>query len=182
MSEKNVRIKSFHTWNHCTGNVHWRPTLWLMSDSWILSSETTLVFTSMIHTSSHRQKHTCLCVFLLCFWRLPGGLTLLFLFCSQIQVCHCWGSSRDNPWAQLQKAPLKTTLSVALETQLLPPAEEVKNRKPSPLFFFFFISTKCSPAQPPHKARNTRSRALSLSAQISARQRGKVGGKRETQK
>lgn len=134
------------------------------------------------HVLSQTKTHLSLRLSLV-LWRLQGGLTLLFLLCSQIQVCHCWGSSRDNPWAQLQKAPLKTTLSVALETQLLPPAEEVKNRKPSPLFFFFFfISTKCSPAQPPHKARNTRSRALSLSAQISARQRGKVGGKRETQK
>lgn len=40
---------------------------------------------------------------------------------NQTQVCHCWGSNRGNPRAQLQKEPLKTTLSIRFwQLSLLP--------------------------------------------------------------
>lgn len=137
----------------------------------------------------------CVCYFpraLTSLLSAPCLLPSLPLPClrNQTQVCHCWGSNRGNPRAQLQKEPLKTTLSIRFwQLSLLPMLGEGE-KKPtpplSPAYFsssqilhstcFFFISTKCSSAQIPDSPLNKCSLPLPLSTHISARQ-GRVGEK-----
>lgn len=109
-----------------------------MSDSWIFALWRNLM--SIRQHDSHMRTCTpppsflsvSFCSFchrtpVACVRHFPRALTLLLFYqhpassptClrNQTQVCHCWGSNRGNPQAQLQKEPLKTTLSTVLATQ-----------------------------------------------------------------
>lgn len=133
---------------------------WLISDSWIFSLEDRKNSSAQAQAHFHplfSESFSCFCrltplTFNCMCLPFPKGFNfnsspLLLLLLSlppclrnQTQVCHCWGSNHGNPQAQLQKEPLKTTLSTVLATQPATTAgrwREESIHLPSPVCFSF---------------------------------------------